>query len=544
MDKWKRRTLLYSAALLAIMFGFAVFYHVGMIVYEGGSDGFLHSLQIVVETFTTTGFGSDAPWSSHVMNLFVIVMDLTGVALIFLAFPVLVFPLLQDALSTTVPRSVDDDLTDHVVICMYTPRAEPLIDELESRAVQYVIVEPDRDQAVDLLEQGYDVVYGDPESAAALEGARLGSARALVADLSDRVDTSIVLTAREVDEDVHIVSILEDPEHANYHRLAGANDVLSPRPLLGRSLASRVTASVSSDLDSGIEIGADFEIAELPVHRGSPLVGETLAGSGIRESTGVNVIGAWFRGTFESPPPPDATITNGTVLLVTGHEKALEHLKERTLSEMRPYQPGDTVVIGYGQVGRTITTVLKEEGLPCTVVDREAHDGVDVVGDATDVDTLHEAGCETARSVILAFPDDTTTEFATLVIREEFPATEIIARADESRNVTKLYRAGADYVSSLATVSGRMIAGTIVEDGDVLAYDKQVEVVRTSAPSLVGRTIGDARVRSQTGCTIIGIDREGAVLTDVGPDVRLQVGDELIIAGTGEGIRRFNELLG
>lgn len=541
MDKWKRRTLLYSIALLAIMVVFAVFYHVGMVVFEGGSNGFLHSLQVVVETFTTTGFGSDAPWSSNAMNLFVVVMDLTGVALIFLAFPVLVFPLLQDALSTTVPRSVDDDLDDHVVICMYTQRAEPLVEELRSRDVPYVIVEPDRNQAVDLLEEGYNVVYGDPASTATLEGARLGSARALVADLSDRVDTSIVLTAREIDEDVRVVSVLEDSEHANYHRLAGADHVLSPRPLLGRSLASRVAASVSPDLDSGIEIGADFEIAELPVHRGSPLVGETLAESGIRENTGVNVIGAWFRGSFESPPPPEATITNGTVLLVTGHEEALERLKERMLSEIRPFEPGETVVIGHGQVGQSIANALEAEGLPYTIVDREAHEGVDVVGDATDLDTLYEAGCETARSVILAVPDDTTTEFATLVIREEFPATEIIVRADESWSVTKLYRAGADYVSSLARVSGRMIAGAVVEDGNVLSYDKQVDVVRTRAPSLAGKTVRDARVRPQTGCTIVGIDRAGEVLTDVGPEVRIQAGDELIIAGPDEGIRRFND---
>jgi Trk K+ transport system NAD-binding subunit len=127
------------------------------------------------------------------------------------------------------------------------------------------------------------------------------------------------------------------------------------------------------------------------------------------------------------------------------------------------------------------------------------------------------------------------------VIRDESPETEIIARVEESESVQKMYRAGADYVLSLATVSGRMIASTILEDEDVLSLDKQVEVVRTTAPELVGRTLGDAEVRSRTGCTVVGVERDGTVVTDVGPGFRVEAGDELVVAGTDDGVRRFVE---
>ena len=177
------------------------------------------------------------------------------------------------------------------------------------------------------------------------------------------------------------------------------------------------------------------------------------------------------------------------------------------------------------------------------MVDRTDEDGVDVVGDAIEPETLREAGITDARSIILTLPDDTTAEFSTLVIRDLSPQTEVIARVEESRSTQKMYRAGADYVLSLATVSGRMIASTILEDEDVLSLDQQIEVVRTQAPELVGRTIGETLVRTKTGCTIVGVERNGSVLTDVGPNVRVESGDELIIAGTGDGIRRFNELL-
>jgi Trk K+ transport system NAD-binding subunit len=531
----------YSVLLVGIMLVFAVLYQHGMRIYEGESVSFLHSLQVIVETFTTTGFGSDSPWSSPEMNVFVIVMDLTGVILIFLAFPVLAFPLLEDILSPTVPTSVDDGMGGHVVICSYTARTGALVAELDSRGVDSVVLEPDRERATELYENDQRFVHADPTSVAGLEGAQLASARALVADVSDRVDASIVLAAREVAEDVRIISVVEDPDRTSYHRLAGADHVLSPRPLLGESLVSKVTTSVTADSIDGVEIGDDFEVAELPLRRGSRLVGETLAESGILDQAGVDVIGPWFRGEFETPPSPDATLTDGTVLLVAGREDQLDELTRLALSELRRFTRGETIVIGHGEVGSTVTTVLDEAGLPYTVVDREAIDEVDVVGDATEPETLREAGVADARSVILAMPDDVSTEFATLVIRDLSPRTEVIARVEETESVRKMYRAGADYVLSLAAVSGRMIASTIVEGEDVLSLDRQIKIVRTTAPELVGRTLGDAEVRSTTGCTVVGVERDDSVITEIGPEFAVEAGDELIIAGTDDGIRRFTD---
>jgi Trk K+ transport system NAD-binding subunit len=227
------------------------------------------------------------------------------------------------------------------------------------------------------------------------------------------------------------------------------------------------------------------------------------------------------------------------VLLVTGREEQLEELKQLTLSEVRRFSRGETIVVGYGEVGRRICAALDDAGLPYTVIDRTEMDAVDVVGDATERATLQEAGIEDARSAILAMPDDTTTEFATLVVRDISPETEIIARVEEIESVRKMYRAGADYVLSLATVSGRMIASTILEEEDVLSLDQQVEVVRTVAPELIGQTIGGAEVRSRTGCTVVGVERNGTVITDVGPEFSVKPGDELIVAGTDDGIQRF-----
>ena len=539
MNTWQRRTVRSLVVLAVMIVAYALVYDYGMSAFEGEPETFLHSLQVVVEAFTTTGFGSDAPWTSPAMNLLVIAMDLTGVALIFLALPVVVFPLLEETLSTSAPSSVD--LTDHVVICAYTPRGETLIEELDSREIPYVVLEADRERADDLHEDGLRVVHGDPEVPDALARANLADARALVADASDEVNASIALAAADW-ADTRVITFVEDTAVADYHRYAGADDVFSPRRLVGESLADKVTTAVSAELGDVIEIGADFEVAELPVQPGSDLAGATIADSAIGEQTGANVIGAWLRGEFVSPPGPEARLDEHSLLLVAGRESQLERLKEMTLLETRPHRRGRVIVAGLGEVGSTVKEAVEDDGLETVGVDIENVPGTDVRGDATAESTLREAGIDGASAVILALPNDTQTVFATLVIRELAPDVEVLARVKETASVRKLYRAGADYVLALPVVSGRMLASTILDE-EVMSFDKQIEVIKTRCPRLDGRTLRDADVRARTGCTVIAVERDGTTVTDVGPDFELRASDELVVVGTDADVNRFAALL-
>ena len=544
MNTWGRRVVGYIGFLFLVMLLTAVAYQRGMRVYEGDPVTFLHSIQVVVEMFTTTGFGGDSPWTSPQMNVFITVMDLLGMALLIGVLPVVATPFLEDAFSTTVPIALEEALEGHVVICSFTSRMEALTAELDSQDVPYVIVEPDRTRAAELYEDGRRVIRADPESTDGLAGAGLADARALVADGDDQVDASIVLAAKELAEDVSVISVVEEPDRARYHRLAGADQVLSPRSLLGESLAAKVTTALTAEIDEAIEIGDDFELAEVPIHHGSSLAGRTLADSGIREETGVNVIGAWFYGDFTASPSPDDELSAGTVLFVSGHPDQLEQLLGMTQTGLRRFGTGETIVVGYGQVGKTVTAALEQAGVPYTTIDEVDSEGVDVVGDATEPETLVDAGIEEARTVVLALPNDTTTEFATLVIRDLAPETEIVARVEETPSIPKTFRAGGDYVLSLATVTGRLIASRVLQDRDVLSLDQQVEVIRIRAPKLAGHTLRDLDVRSKTGSTIVAIERDGDVVTNVGPNTRIEADDRLVIAGTDENVREFERVFG
>ena len=543
MDTWRRRTVYSSIVLAVLMLGYAVVYDYAMSTFENEQRTFLHSLQVVVETFTTTGFGSDSPWISPELNLLVILMDLTGVALIFLALPALLFPLLEDTLRTTPPTETQD-LSEHVVICTYTARGETLVAELDNRGIEYVLVEPDRETAVELYDAGYTVIHADPESADALAGACAASATAVIADASDEIDASIVLAAREAAPGAQVVSVIEDPDSAEYHRLAGADTVLSPRQLVGESLAAKVVAGISQELAGAVEIAEDFEIAELSVHQGSELVGTTLAESDVGERTGANVIGAWFRGIFESPPSPNATLDGSTILLVAGNESQLERLQSLTRSGVRGHETGAVVIVGHGRVGSTAASELAAADVPYTVVDREAGSSVDVVGDATDPDVLREAGIDDARTLLLGLPNDTTTVFATLVARELNPEIEIVARAQETGNTRKLYQAGGDFVLALATVSGRMLASTVLVTEEFVSPASQVDIVRTRAPELAGQSLAEADVRAETGVTVVAVERNGDTVTELDPEFTFEANDEVLITGTDEDISRFNVAMG
>ncbi|MFD1588883.1 potassium channel family protein [Halorientalis brevis] len=539
MRRRTQRTAFYLGLVAVTTVVFTALYNVGMATWEDQTQPVYRSLEVVMQTFTTTGYGEDAPWQSLQMNVLVIVMQLAGIGLILTAVDVFAVPWLRRALTPRLPRAAPD-VTDHVIICTSTARTEAFIAELDSRSQEYVLVEPDEETAHDLRDQDRNVVYGDPESTTVLDSAGIGRAKAVVADAADDTTASIVLSAREANPDVRVVTLVEDGSLAQYHSVAGADDVLSPRQLLGESLARQIPTAVTTAVEEGIEIGDDFELAELSVQRGSDLCDEEFADARIHERYGVNVIGAWFGGTFESPVDRTAELDAETTLLVAGKPERIEELREATASTVRQFSPQQVVIAGYGESGTAAYDALSETNSQLTVLDRESKSNVDVIGDAREPDVLREAGIEHASALLVALGDDTESIFATLIARDLNPDIEIVVRANEQADVEKLYRAGADYVQSLATISGRMMASTIFEDEEVLAYDKQIEVVRFAAGALAGRTLQEADVRGQTGCTVVAVEREDDVITEFDPAAFTFVeGDGVIVAGTDEHVSRF-----
>ena len=536
MNYWWRRIVLSLVAVLVLVLVYAGLYQLGMAAFEGETKTYAQTIQAVIESLTTAGFGGDAPWESTAMNLFVVAMNLTGVLLVFLALPLIVVPLFQQALEDRPPESTD--LLNHVVICSYTPRSDVLAGELEAANVPYVFIDDDPQLVVELNSEGINAIYGELDQEETLQAANAEQASALVTDIDEETNAMVILTARELSSELRIVSVVEDDDVASYHRYAGADEIVRPRRVLGQSLATKATTTVSADLRDTIELSEELAVTELLVQEHSDLVGQTIPESGIRDRMGITVIGAWFNGEFVPVPGPENVIDGNTILLVAGRRDNLTELKSRTVSTLR-HNPDRVVVGGYGVVGRTAVETLASGGVSTCVVDIADEAGVDVVGDVTDESVLEDAAVDDSRSIILTLDDDATTIYATLVLRQVAPGVEIIARANETENIPKLYRAGAEYVLSLSTVTGRMLASILIEDEEILTPETQFELVRTTAPQIVGRSLGDVDLRARTGCTVVAVERNEDLLTDLGPEFVVREDDMLIVAGSDEAINQF-----
>ena len=537
MNHWWRRIALSLVAVFALVFVYARLYQMGMAAFEGETRTYSEALRIVIEVLTTAGFGGDADkWRSLPTNLMVIAMNLTGVLLVFLALPLIVVPLFQQALEDRPPESTS--LTDHVVICSYTPRSDVLAEELEAANVPYVFIDDDPELVVELDRDGTNAIYGELDQAETLRAANATDARALVTDIDDETNAMVILTARELSSELTIVSVVEDATVASYHRYAGADEIVRPRRVLGQSLATKATTAVSAELRDTIELSEDFTVTELLVQEHSDLVGQTVPESGIRDRMGITVIGAWFNGEFVPVPGPENVIDGNTILLVAGRRDDLTELKSRTVSSLQR-RPERVVVGGYGVVGQTAVETLASDGVTTFTIDTVDTEGVDIVGSVTDESVLETAGVTDGRSVVLTLDDDAASIYATLVIKQIAPSVEIIVRANETENIPKFYRAGAEYVLSLSTVTGRMLASVLIEDEEVLTPETQFELVRTAAPALVGRSLGDVDLRARTGCTVVAAERGDELLTDLGPSFVVREDDTLIVAGSDEAINQF-----
>jgi TrkA domain protein len=79
---------------------------------------------------------------------------------------------------------------------------------------------------------------------------------------------------------------------------------------------------------------------------------------------------------------------------------------------------------------------------------------------------------------------------------------------------------------------------TMLADGTLLEwYNVDADT------DLVGRTLADARVREQTGVSVVAIQRDDELLPSPGPDSTIEAGDTLVVIGSQADIRAFDAVV-
>ncbi|MFC7132226.1 MULTISPECIES: NAD-binding protein [Salinibaculum] len=532
----QRLVLFYALGLVLVVGGYTVVYYAGMRYIEGRPRTVFHSAQIVVETMTTTGYGADSPWSTPAMNVLMVTMQVTGVAIGFVTLRVLVIPLFERT-----PLHLDDRLSakdGHVVVAEYERETGVLLDELEQHGTDYVLIESDDDEAKFLSDEGYQVINGDPEDRRDLDRATIERASLLITDTGDRT-ASVVLTALEANEDLTVVSFTPSTRRTAALAEVGVDRSIAPHALIGQQLAAKATTPVSVEAATGDSAVA---IREVLVRHDSPLHGVRVADSPLADHPELTLVAGWFDGEFRLPPSPDERLTSNTVLVVAGPEDAIDDLERATagVREPRESRHSRVVVAGLGEGGAAAVETLPAD-VPVTTVDDDPATDPDVVGDVTEPETLRDADIAGASALVVTVDDDATALLTAAMARSIADDVEILVRTTDAEKTSEAFRAGADYVLSTQRVCARLVASEVHGERTVAPVN-QIRLVRTSASSFAGNSLGAMRRDTARGWSVVGLVRDGDVYTD--GETTIESDDEVFVAGSDEAIQEFERTVG
>ncbi|MBL0148316.1 MAG: NAD-binding protein [Ideonella sp.] len=528
-----RRLLVLLAMLPTAVLLLGTLYMLGMTHLEGTPRTFLQGLQWASETLTTTGYGGDSHWNHPVMAVFVIMGQFLGQFLVFLIFPIFMLPYFEEQFEVRL-ASVLPPMEGVVLFYRHGPAIETLLDEFVRAGSPFVIFEEDMALARKLRDRGYNVVHGQlAEGQVAL--ARVAQARAVVSNAGDHANATCTLVVRELGFTGPLFALADEPLYRSPMLQIGATDVFTPAHVLGAALASRASVRISPPAEGMHLLGSAVGLAEFRVRASSPLAGQQLGQLRLRERHGVTVIGQWLAGVFTTSKGPATRVEPGAILVAVGSHANLETV-ERLAMPIR--RTGPIVLAGFGAVGHKVVELLKDAGEACVVIDWADSPGVDVVGNVLEVSTLDRARVREASAVILALSDDGESVFATAAVRDYAPEVPLIVRVLRSPNITRLYRAGADFAISVGQVAGQILAHHLLAE-QAVGVENGIKFSRVHAGSMAGASPWHNEALDRTGAKVVAVERGSAVIMEFEDGFVVQPDDLVFICGSIKSLERY-----
>jgi Trk K+ transport system NAD-binding subunit len=539
MTRSQKRLLALLGALTLLLFAATILYLAGMTYLEGKPVGFWEALQWAAGTISTTGYGGQSFWNHPVMVVYVVLVQFTGVLFLFLIIPIYLIPFFEERFETRLPKEIPS-VKDHVVIFRYGPPVATLLEELEHTNIATLVVEEDEAEARRLVEHGHKVIYGNLDEGV-LERTHLDKARALIVNSTDDRNAAAILTARQFGYAGEILALVENPFHRQPIILAGATGAYTPRHILGAALAARASQKVSPTVAGIQQLGHKLQVSEARIMRDSVLAGKTLAQAGIGQHAGVTVIGQWVGGKLITAVTPQMRLEPGGILVLVGTPGSIQRFMAVCAGTTQLRRQGPFLVCGGGEVGRKVVELLSDAGEETFVVDSQPGPAVNLVGNVLDTQILKQAGVENVQAVILALSADSTTLFATVIVKDMAPDVPVIARVNSAENVERMFAAGADFALSISQVSGQLLAWRLLGKESV-AVDPELRVVKVTAGGLEGRRPAELAVRETTGCSVVAVERGDDLLVEFGDEFRFRADDAIFICGSVEATQKYSEV--
>ena len=249
-------------------------------------------------------------------------------------------------------------------------------------------------------------------------------------------------------------------------------------------------------------------------------------------------------------------LSNIVGVVVEGHMRSI--LGRRKVSMKIASLHQHIIVCGYGRMGQFLCEHLKQRRQELVAIDLDSENTalaeqnglLYILGDASDENTLKDAGVERARGLVTVLDSDASNVFATLVARDLNPDMFIVARAEKIESISRLLRAGANNAICPQVIGAGRLANILTRPGVVDFIDFASEGLELEAEQfllesgnkLIGQSLRQANLPRQIGVLIIAIKKnDGRVVFNPEPDLILEEGDNMIVTGQTGSMARLEK---
>ncbi len=247
-------------------------------------------------------------------------------------------------------------LTEHVVVVGYGRVGHHIVHVLEYLGAPRLVVDAEGTRVAELERQGVPALLGDAANSEVLHHTGLEHARALVVTLPDEAAAEIVVaTAREIAPELPIIARASTREGVARLAQLGAQDVIHPEleggleilrctllrlkvpPAQVQQYADAVRRdhyepSVSTPdeyhvLDQMISAVRGMQIVWHPVGEASPVIGRTIAGVHLRDTTGASIIAIIRHQRLMANPKSATAFEPGDIVGIIGDDTQVASAK-------------------------------------------------------------------------------------------------------------------------------------------------------------------------------------------------------------------------
>lgn len=325
----------FSFLALFLVIGFGTF---GFIFLEGYT--LIEAFYMTMITISTVGFETVKPLSPEGMlfTSFLIIISF-GVFAYFVtsATTFLLDGEFRNFLKNRKMESVLKNLKDHVIVCGFGRNGkQAALDLLMHKEKVLVIENTERiiedEMNEDILRnKNFFHVNGNAVLEDVLLRCKIENAKALITTLpSDADNLFIVLTAREFNKEMTIISRASEDHSDVKLKRAGATNVIMPDKVGGTRMAKMVSQPDVIEFIESILLrsGVDVNIEEISCSNlDSGLINKSIRELNIRKVSGANLIGLKTKDhDFVYNPSPDLIITAYDKLFVMGTPQQIKQL--------------------------------------------------------------------------------------------------------------------------------------------------------------------------------------------------------------------------